>query len=816
MRGMTSEWQARFGKRPAAMFPALLTAFLFAWALPVRAQQEAEQKGIDSGNYNIKQSIEFGGRITDFTGNQQTYNTFVNLQEGPRLLGFTLEMRSLDHHAPLFDSLYFSNFGYGGDPNNVSRLRLSKMKWYNFDANFRRDENFWDYSLLANPLNPTTPAFANAPAGFSPLIPTSPHLFNTRRRLGDYSLTVLPQSKVRFRLGYSRNIAEGPSFISFHEGTEALLFQDWKTTVNNYRLGVDFKFLPRTNISYDQFWSYYKGDTGVVDNNQLFALANGTPVDIGISLNAGANQPCGGTFLASPAGAVNSACNAYLTYARNGRTRTSAPTEQISMQSNYFKNLDLSARFSYSGGDTAVAGWSEALNGRASRTNLRDRNSSGPVSGQRVASSADFGATWHVTSKLNILDSFHFSNFHNPAEWDFVNCNFFGTSLAAGPRLFSPTSTVPASCVNPSDGVAGTPVHTASSPPDISVGAASLFLKVDEKTNLFELEYQFTQRFGARLGYRYRSRSEVESDFESGTFLFFPDKQNSRALPAPFNLDDNGNTVTCPAANNQANGSCLITPEPAFDVARTEIHEHSAVFGIWARPVRGWRISFDTELLSADNAFTRVSPRQWQEYRVRSTYKPASWVNISGSVNIVESRNNVPEINNLQHNRAYGFSALFEPADKFALELGYDYNDVFSGILICFVSGAAPPGLSKCPGSTVLLQQLSTYTNKSHYGYFDAMWKPFHRLTARLGTNITGTSGTALLVITPQVPTGPLDSNYYRPFGGIDFHFAKGWTGKAYWNYYGYSEGSSNVAQDLFAPRNFRGNMVTLSMRYAF
>ena len=46
--------------------------------------------------------------------------------------------------------------------------------------------------------------------------------------------------------------------------------------------------------------------------------------------------------------------------------------------------------------------------------------------------------------------------------------------------------------------------------------------------------------------------------------------------------------------------------------------------------------------------------------------------------------------------------------------------------------------------------------------------------------------------------------------------FAKGWTGKAYWGYYGYHEDPSLVPQDLVAPRNFRGNLVTLSMRYAF
>ena len=153
--------------------------------------------------------------------------------------------------------------------------------------------------------------------------------------MGDYNLTLLPQSKIRFRLGYSRNVNDGPSFSSLHQGTEALLFQNWRNTVNAYRLGVDFKLLPKTNISYDQIFNYYKGDTGVADQNQNFQLANGTPVDIGISLNNAANQPCAGTFLAT--GGVNPVCNGFLSYSRNGRVRTSMPTEQLSLQSNYFK-----------------------------------------------------------------------------------------------------------------------------------------------------------------------------------------------------------------------------------------------------------------------------------------------------------------------------------------------------------------------------------------------------------------------------------------------------------------------------------------------
>jgi hypothetical protein len=784
---------------------AAMAAELLIWSALTARAQEPEQKGIEIGNYNVAQSVEFGYRFTDLSGNLQTYDSFINLQQGPRLLDYSLQMRSLNHHGAFFDRLSFSNFGYGGDPNDVSRLSIDKNKLYNFSANFRRDENVFDYSLLANPLNPVS-TFANAPAGFNPILGSSPHKFDTRRKMSDYGLTLFPQSRLRFRLGYTWNANNGPAFTTFHQGTEALLLENVSTTENTYRFGVDFKFLPQTNISYDQIFAYFKGDTGIQDQNQLFVLANGAPVDIGVSLNAAANQPCANAFLAG--GVVNPACNALFAYNQHGRARTSSPTEQLSLQSNYFHNIDLSARVSYTGGTMSVTDWNALFSGLESRTNLRNENSSGPVSGRHVAASADAGVTWHVTQKFDVLDSFHFSNFHNPAQWNYTLCQFFSPSLLVAPTAFPSTASLPAQCASPVGAVAGTPPHRASSGPDISAGLSSLFLKQDEKTNLFELEYQFTPRFGARLGDRYRSRTIVTTDLESGTFVLFPSLQNARPLPLPF-------SSVCPATNNLAGGTCILTPVPLFSAGNVPIHEYSGVLGLWAQPVESWRISFDTEIMSADNAFTRISPRQRQEYRLRSTYKPTNWMNLTGSVDVLESRNNVVQIDNLQHNRAYGFSAMLEPNDRIALELGYDFNGVFSQILICYTSSTAPAGLAKCPGSTVLVEQLSIYTDRSHFGYFDLMFRPLRRLTMKVGTNITSTSGSALL-LTPTAPPGTLNSNFYRPYGGFDFLIAKGLTWRTYWNYYGYSEGLSATPQDIFAPRNFRGNTVTLSGRYAF
>lgn len=811
----------------------LLLAALWLMDNPAAmAQQEEEQKGVDQGNYNIKQSIEFGGRFTSIGGDTQGYDTFVNLQQGPRLLGFTTEMQSLDHHGTIFDRFSFSNFGYGGDPNDVSRLRVSKNRWYNFDALFRKDENFWDYSLQANPLNPTTP-FTNGPAGYGPPTCTacvtsmSPHTFNTRRKLGDYSIVVRPDSKVRFRAGYSRNIVQGPVFTTIHQGTEQFLLQDYKTTVNTYRLGVDFKVLPRTNVSYDQILNYYKGDTGTTDFAQPFALSPTQNVDLGVSFNAGANQPCGGTFLAT--GFVNPKCSAYFNYLNHGRTRTNTPTEQLSLQSNYWRNLDISARVSYSGGDSNVYGYNETFAGLESRTNLRNDTVTGPVHNRRVAANADFGITWHITDKLSFIDSFHYLNWHDPGEYDASDCEFFSPNLLTAANVFSPTATTPANCVAPTGTAPGTPAHGGSSLADISFIVNSNFLKQDEKTNLAELEYQFSRRFGGRVGYRYRHRAIDDNFFSSVNEIFFPNnaaRGDCALVDATLPLTQGNLPQGCTL--NSDGSIAFVTPGPTTNPGETLINEHGALLGFWARPVTNWRVSFDAELMSADNTFTRISPRESQEYRVRTTYKTTNWLSLNGSIRIFEGRNNVFEVNDLQHDRSYGISALIQPNEKFALELGYDYDDVFSQVLICYISSvtinkkAIPgPGIGVCPDVAGLVQQLSTYTNKSNYGYFDFSFTPVHRLTARLGANLTGTSGTELRLdpqaLIPNAVSGPLNSKWLHPFGGLDYHFAKNWTGRAYWDYYGYHEDPTvGAVQDILAPRNFRANLVTLSLRYAF
>src|SRR5580658_9394703 len=323
-------------------------------AAPPAPAAAAEPDGVIRGGYAIRSSAEFGYRSTDLTGSGEMYDTLVNLQTGPRLLEQTLSMQSVDHQGLLFDDLYLNSFGWGGDPNNALRLRADKNKWYNLQGSFRRDQYFSDYDLWANPLNPPPPP---APGGSTPSIPIldSPHLFATTRRISDLDLTLLPQSRVSFRLGFSHNNMTGPSYSSIHEGTEASLLQDWNTTMNSYRLGVDFRIAPRTVLSYDQFLDYYKGDTDYQLNPINEALLPTTPVSsvsLGLSIDTANKEPCAvvppATSLIVSGTLTNFTCSAYSSYLRNQRIRTSTPTERISLRSSYYRKLEVLGSFSYS------------------------------------------------------------------------------------------------------------------------------------------------------------------------------------------------------------------------------------------------------------------------------------------------------------------------------------------------------------------------------------------------------------------------------------------------------------------------------------
>ncbi len=752
---------------------------------------ETAPEGIDSGNYNYQGSMEFGYRYVNTNGSEPVYDTFVDEKQGPRLLDQTLSMRSLDHNGILFDNLFLSTFGWGGDPENVGRLRISKNKWYNFNALFRRDHNFWDYNLLANPLNPPNPFIQ---------IENSPHEMLTTRRMYDYNLTLLPQSRIRFRLGYTRNNMEGPAFSTIHGGTDTILFQNTRTLLDGYHAGIDFKVLPRTNISFDQFLQYYRSDTSWDDRNLQFQLADASGVDAGSIYNAAAGQPCSNTptpiFDAGTSPPTLSAtCNGWQSYNRFGPVRTSYPTEQITLQSNYFRRLDFSARGSYSSADTKADDFLEQFLGLTTRTGERAFEVSGPARARRVVANVDFGVTAHLTERFRLIDSFRFSNFRIPGSWSELEFSFFNGSTPAS--LLNPVVTFdPSVCpANP----AACPLHGSSSPADVNNTTFTRFLGQDSKYNTFQVEYDFSRHFGGRVGYRYGHRTIPVRLLTTTSELFYP---------------SNPNRGDCSGAPLNSDGSCSFAGEVDSAEDRVEVNEHSALFGVWAHPSDALRVNFDMELLSADDSPTRTTPRNLQRYKARVNYRPVQWANVSGTVNVLESRNNVTDVLHREHDRNYGFSLGLDPNARFSIEFGYNYDDIFSTTNICYVIGrTVPAGSDVCSAGTPFLSGISLYDNKIHFGYMNFIFRPVKRVTANLGYNLTSTSGdTTILSPTPDT-LGPLGLNFHRPTAGIDVLLVRGLTWRSAWGYYDYNEKSD---PGVLPPRDFQSNSATFSLRYAF
>ncbi len=890
------------GRLGVHSIPFVFVLAIVALFLPPVAcgQDDAEQsKGINSGGYNIHQTLEFGYRTSNINGNMDTYNTFENLGSGLRLFDYDVQMRSLDHHGLFFDTLTFSNFGYGGDPNNVSRLRIEKNKWYDFRVLFRRDKNFWDYNLFANPLNPaalnpagsiTTGCYVGPPTTAfpqgAPAYCSKPSVAQTTsvdslyltRRMQDYDLTLLPTSKVRFRVGYSRVRNLGPGSISTDGGTISAFDANYNYTTNAYRMGVDVRILPRTTISFDEFLSYFKQDNQILDNpavnpgNFGYVLGTvagqgtpaGTPVDLG---NIWSTQttaealPCATPIVAGTTNTATPTCNAYLSYSQVGNPRNFMPTERLRFQSNYFKNFEMSGSFGYSSSNNMIPDFLETVNGYTSRSAERGSTTGGPADAKRVSVNGDWSGVYAITSKLRIQDSFRYDNWRIPGVWDTLETAVYGTP-SPGPGvvglLLSPGVFDPANCTAGGHyNQATCPQHTTSSAADITNEIASQFLAQNIKSNTLELEYDFTRRYSAHIGYFYENRTIASEDatFDTGEYYFPGGTAGTAAnyflaargdcaavagvLPAACTL-----LTTGPYAGAIVEGSPTNPiPEAGNDTSRnlTIINTQALLAGFVARPIDALRITGNFEFGYNDQAFTRIDPRQVQSYKIHTEYKPRPWANIDGAVEIHENRDNVYQVNNLEHDRSYSFATMLTANPRLSVDFGYNYWNVFTQSLICFaysqtsanpapppatvVASAFPPGVPELPtgtacpitGASSPLGALETYASTDHFAHATVIWKVMKRVTTMTGYNGSFVRGNTIF-LNPLTPTGTNNFNYQRPFVSIAIDMGGGFMYKMAWNYYGFNQGGNTSPFGLAAIplQDFNGNNATFSLRYSF
>jgi hypothetical protein len=795
------------------------------------AQSPTESTEKTEGNYVVQQSIEVGYRDSMIGGNLNNYDTFEYLSSGVRLFDYSLDMRSANHQGLFFDNLSFTNFGYGGEPNNVSRLHIDKNKWYDFRGIFRRDKNFWNYTLLANPLNP-----ASALPGAA--ITNSPHALDLSRRMQDYDLTLFPQSRLRFRIGYSRNVNTGPAYTTLEGGTEPLLSENVNDVTNSYRMGVDYRGLSKTTLSFDEILTYTAVNDMVADNNLLFRLSNGAPVDLGIVFIG--TTPCANpiTNSATTPPTVTANCNGYSSYSQFQNPRSSFPTERVSFQSTYFRKLSMTGSAAYSSGNNTVSNFNEGINGWVTRTLTRGTTTGGPAQANRVSANTNWSGDYRVTDKLDIVDEFSYNNWRIPSMWATAETNLFASPPhAAGQTgfllplaLVTPATFASLCPAAPYNGL-NCPQHNLSSGADVTNELVSQFLGQNVRSNTFELKYDLTQRVNAYVGYAYTARTieDFSATFDTGE-IYFPGGPSGIAgndyfaargdcalvsgkLPSACVLNANGSV--------QEGSSTNLVAETGNNTARNayDIHENVGLFGVSARPTDTLRLNADLMFGYNDNSFTRISPRQIQSYKINARYTPKPWANIAGAVDIQENRDNVSTVNNVEHGRTYSFIATISPNANLWVDFGYSYMDIYAQTEICFPDTGSTVFTTPCPvpGATSPLGTLSYYSSQDHYVYADAMWKPHKRVTALLGYGGSIVRGNTTL-LNPLTPTGTLDFDYLRPFASLAFDIYRGLTYKTAWNYYGYNDrGVANPTGLAPLPsQDFNGNNVTFSFRYAF
>jgi hypothetical protein len=806
----------------------------------------ATPEQMPANGYVTHQSADLGGHLVGVSGSSAMYDTLINLHSGPRVLGQTYTMHAIaGTNHPLMDSLSAFSSGFGGDPINFARLSFFKGKFYEFSGTFRRDRQYFDYDLLANP---SIPSGITTPYGMVAGVPTtaslaqqqidqSPVLFNTVRRMTDTNLTILPLSKVSFRVGYSQNIFQGPSLSpGYLIGTSDQLLREYQRNSTDDFLGaIVWKPIPLTSVTFEEQVVHYKADSYFTLAPGQFNVqeADGTPAALGnwdatvspysiascnkASIGAAYTNATNYTILsaAQTAGGrpiIDPACDVTTSYNRSQPTRVLFPTESLIFQSSSIRKLVMNGDLRYTVANSNLANYYENFQGLDGA--IRNYTLTGKAGVQRRVVSSDLGMTWLASKTISFSEQLDFSDVHQPGSANITQGITQNAPATAGNETISFAGPLAAGANYAIEGnPAGVPLYGYF---------GQRFL-----TNNATVSWEASPRSTFTFTYRYRNHSIVQGA-GSGT------------------------------------ASSVIT-----------INENGGILNVALRPNPRWRMNGTVELLYDDNALTPIGPRQTKHYRFHTLYKIRPWATLSGAFNDLERHNNTfntgvtpidGPLQHVDHTRNVGVGLTVAPNEHYGFDINYDYSDVYISTNACYLNGATAtlPGTASttssgaaniCPGvfvrgSTTVLSDWGPTRDfmdaPTQYASVGANYSPDTKVRLAMGYRISAVGGNQFFANAQQV-NGSLHSSYQSPYFNVAWTVHRGWIWKADYNYYSYGEGGPSGApfcssstsltsvvvpcnspsltgptglteptSGLSAPRNTHANIVTLSMHYEF
>lgn len=785
------------------------------------------QMSIPDG-YSAHGSVDLGGHMAGLRGSKAMYDTLVNIQSGPRVLGETFEMHALPGNKnPLFDSLNAIGTGFGGDPDSFNKLDFHKGKLYEFSGTFRRDRRYFDYDLLGNPGIPTGYSVpigpSTAPTGSYawPQVMQSPFMFNTVRRMTDTNLTLLPLSTVTFRFGYSQNVMQGPSQTPSGNsvaGQEVLLQEFQRNSTDDFTGAVDWKPNQGTKLTFEEQIDHYKGDSYFTMAPQYFTAqeADGTKVALldsyqqfvpyGYSTSTGAfaaSSNCNATSMinqstilyANPSGLpiIDPACNVISSYYRSQPTREIFPTEIFRFQSTSVKNVSMNGDVRYTNANMNLPSYYDQFQGLDGT--IRSIAFAGAASAKREVMAGDYGIVWQVTKTLSLEDQINYSNVRQPGSSEFTGGTDVVNALATAVTI---NNTALSSCVFTNSTTPTCTPAAAKAPGSALPGGSNPYGT--------PLPAYFGQKFTT-------NNTTLSWDATPRTTLSLTWKYEDHLI-----------------SEGQGAGSPHNIPIPANNTTAGEvtIHENGAVFNVALRPTANWDLNGSVEAMYNDNAFTPMGFRQLRHYRMHTIYRPKTWATVSGAFNDLERHNNTNNnqnfpgnttayfgpLNHEDHTRVVSFGTQLFPNDRYGIDVNYAYNDVYMADNICFQGAAGVmPGGTVAPAAatpsgtlcgpvaaghgsnTVLFGPARDFEDApTQFGSVALALSPVDKFHSNIGYRITSVNGSRFFTDASDV-NGTLVSTNQTPFVTASWTVRPGLIWKGEYDYYGYGEGGRSGAQ---------------------
>jgi hypothetical protein len=785
------------------------------------------------GGYAVHESVDVAGRMTDIVGSGEMYDSLTNLQTGPRIATETFEMRALPgNKKPLLDDLRAFASGFGGDPENVAKFDVSKSKYYEFSALFRRNRKYFDYDLLGNPNIPSGqtipigPSTARTGSFAWPQVNQSPFMFNTVRRMTDTSLTLFPLSTWTLNLSYSKNLREGPSLTpSGYQFAKynAIIEQYIRDSTDDITISLDWKPVQGTKLTYEQEWNHYKGDSYFTLNPAALTLqeANGLPVAINDfdSLSPYAVSACNTASMgagnytsstnytmltASSNGGppvINPACAVVSSYMRSQPTRILFPTESLRLQSSSIKNIAMNGDVRFTNANMKLPNYYDSYQGLNGAT--RELSYLAHATGEREVLLADYGILWQATSQFSLAEQISFSTWHQPGTLEFTS----GTTLATPAN---PNETINYPTLTTTNAATGASTFEGS--PAINTPGYGYMGQLYVTNNL-TASWDVTPRTTFSLTYRYQDHVVAQG--------------------IPHNIP---------------------LPVTAITGGTITINENAGILTAAVRPTNNWDLNGSVEVSNDDNAVTSVAPRQLRRYRVHTIYKPRPWATISAVYNDLERHNNTNnnqalvalfkpaslgppptaatgtpyegQLNHVDYSRMVSLAAALYPNEHFGFDLAYTYSDIYSATNECYdngnqVASTAPgvyPGTASttstgapnvCPNvftrgatgaSEVAQTVLADWFARdfehapTQYGSVGLTISPVDKVRYGLGYHISSVNGSTFFNDARGV-NGSMVSTWQSPYVNFAYKMRPGLTFKADYNFYGYGEGGPSGPQ---------------------